>query len=346
MKNIAINQEWEPENLNNFDIENSVLTLEADHTQENIKSLISIFKRSVQDGKMLFVPVMENYEAKTGNSMFSTEKLDIGALMGEPEKKREGIPKKVQLLSGDLAFTAFTSRKELDKGQPTKFTAVYMKEFFEMALEDGECSGIVINPWDVSVLLDKTLLMTILEEDEILPHKGSLYVDLGDILTAHTDALVVNVTTNLEPISLLGQRIFNEAGETLKEALAEKGTCHIGDAMILKTPTSHAKYLILTTPAIYSGSEEDITDLMRCYWNALELAAAYGLHTIAFSASSLDNGGFPIDEAARISVMSCSKWIVEHPDYSIAVDLVCENDETQKAFMNFVKGVNPEEEID
>lgn len=341
MKNIAINQDWEPENLNNDDIENCVLQLEAEHTQQNVMELISTLKRSVNDQKMLFIPVMEEYETKTGGSLFDTEKLNIAKLM-EPVNPN-GIPRKVELIGGGMAFTAFTSRKELDKGQPTKFTAAHMKDFFEMALEDMNITGIVINPWDVSVLLDKRLLTMILAEDGKVNHKGNLFVDLGDIRTAKTDAMVVNVTTNLEPISLLSQKIFQEGGEKLKESLSRKESCPIGEAVIARTDQKNTKFLILTTPPIFSGAQEEIEQLMACYINALNLAASFNLRSIAFSVSDKDNGGFPEEEAAKIAVMSCSRWIVDHPDYEIAIDLVCDEEKTQQTFLEFVKSKDPEE---
>ena len=68
---------------------------------------------------------------------------------------------------------------------------------------------------------------------------------------------------------------------------------------------------------------DDARLLYNCYWNSMELAAAHGIHSIAFPAISTGVYGYPIDEATEIALGAVTGWMHKHPDYKMEVIFSC-----------------------
>lgn len=78
--------------------------------------------------------------------------------------------------------------------------------------------------------------------------------------------------------------------------------CPTGEARITPGFDLPARYVIHTVGPIYSGAARDAELLASAYRSSLEVAEEHGLHTIAFPAISCGVYGYPLDEAAAISV--------------------------------------------
>ena len=64
-------------------------------------------------------------------------------------------------------------------------------------------------------------------------------------------------------------------------------------------------------------------DLHNCYWNSLQLAAEYGIHSVAFPAISTGVYGYPIFEATQVAISAVSEWLDQHPNYDMQVIFSC-----------------------
>ena len=62
---------------------------------------------------------------------------------------------------------------------------------------------------------------------------------------------------------------------------------------------------------VYSGSAKDSKDLWACYLNSLWLADDKGITSISFPAISTGAFGYPIEEAARISLSAVRDYIMK-----------------------------------
>lgn len=162
--------------------------------------------------------------------------------------------------------------------------------------------------------------------------KERIQIKLTDITKLDVDC-IVNAANN----SLLGGggvdgAIHRMAGpELLKECRTLNG-CETGEAKITKGYNLKAKYVIHTVGPIYSGSADDPVKLRNCYWNSLELARKYGIHSIAFPAISAGVYGYPMKEAAKIALTTVSGWLEANYDYEMSIIMACFSDGAAKIY--------------
>lgn len=134
----------------------------------------------------------------------------------------------------------------------------------------------------------------------------------GDITTAKVDAIV----NAANPVMLGGGgvdgAIHKAAGiKLLKacEAIESKDgiRCPTGEARITEAGDLDAKYVIHTVGPKYYTNTDPKGLLISAYKNSLELAQQYECKSIAFPAISCGVYGYPIEEAAKISIDVCKQ---------------------------------------
>ena len=153
----------------------------------------------------------------------------------------------------------------------------------------------------------------------------NIFVKLGDITKLDCDCIVNAANKSLLGGGGVDGAIHRAAGpDLLKECRTLHG-CETGEAKITKGYRLKASYVIHTVGPVYSGRDRDRQDLANCYWNSLELARKYDLHSIAFSAISTGIYGYPPEEAVPIAADTVKKWLKEHTDYEIKIIMCCFN---------------------
>jgi O-acetyl-ADP-ribose deacetylase len=130
----------------------------------------------------------------------------------------------------------------------------------------------------------------------------------GDICT-----LVVDVVVNAANETLLGGggvdgAIHKAAGPELRWECSKLNGCETGDAKVTKAYKLPA--IIHTVGPVWEGGViGEPAQLASCYRKSLQLAAALGATSIAFPAISTGVYGYPLRDAAEISI----KTILAHP---------------------------------
>ena len=153
----------------------------------------------------------------------------------------------------------------------------------------------------------------------------NIFVKLGDITKLDCDCIVNAANKSLLGGGGVDGSIHRAAGpDLLKECRSLHG-CETGEAKITKGYRLKSRYVIHTVGPVYSGRDRDRQDLANCYWNSLELARKYDLHSIAFSAISTGIYGYPPEEAVPIAADTVKKWLKEHTDYEIKIIMCCFN---------------------
>ena len=153
----------------------------------------------------------------------------------------------------------------------------------------------------------------------------NIFVELGDITKLDCDCIVNAANKSLLGGGGVDGAIHRAAGpDLLKECRTLHG-CETGEAKITKGYRLKSRYVIHTVGPVYSGRDRDRQDLANCYWNSLELARKYDLHSIAFSAISTGIYGYPPEEAVPIAADTVKKWLKEHTDYEIKIIMCCFN---------------------
>ena len=139
----------------------------------------------------------------------------------------------------------------------------------------------------------------------------------GDITIAKVDAIV----NAANPVMLGGggvdDAIHQVAGIKLLEAcmvveLVDGVRCPIGEARITEAGDLDAKYVIHTVGPRYNIDPEPEVLLASAYRSSLELALKNECQSIAFPAISCGVYGYPIEQAARISIEVCSHSRYRH----------------------------------
>ena len=135
--------EYQDEGLKgNERIEDAILALQKEATQEQLAHTLTVIRRRMKEGGQLIIAV-------------------------EPDPAQAQMKlQTVRTPDGKIWWSAFTSFEEELKGSnsvmSTFLTAI--EPLFQSAVQENEIEGIILNPWDRTIMLDKTLLRLILGE--------------------------------------------------------------------------------------------------------------------------------------------------------------------------------------
>lgn len=124
----------------NEKIEEAVLALQSEPSQEMLAHTLTVIRRRMREGGQLIVAVEPSLES----TQMSLQTVKTG--------------------DGELWWSAFTSFDEELKGADSvKSTFLSdIDKLFETALGVPEIKGIIINPWNRTIMLDKELVKIIL----------------------------------------------------------------------------------------------------------------------------------------------------------------------------------------
>ncbi|MFN4088834.1 MAG: O-acetyl-ADP-ribose deacetylase [Alphaproteobacteria bacterium] len=153
----------------------------------------------------------------------------------------------------------------------------------------------------------------------------------GDITRQRVDAIV-----NAANASLLGGggvdgAIHRAAGPDLLAECRAIGGCPTGEARMTAGYRLPARHVIHTVGPVWSGGRDDDPLLAACYRNALRLAAAHGLRSIAFPSISTGVYRFPFDRAARIALLTVEDTLARIETIERVV-MVCFGAEAEAAY--------------
>jgi len=144
----------------------------------------------------------------------------------------------------------------------------------------------------------------------------------GDITRQRADAVVNAANAHLAGGGGVDGAIHRAAGPGLLEACSKLGGCPTGSAKITPGFDLPAKYVIHAVgPRYRDGRHGEADDLASCYRVALRLAAEHHCETVAFSAISCGIYGYPLEEAAHISIDTATRVLAEQarPDQVVWV---------------------------
>lgn len=172
------------------------------------------------------------------------------------------------------------------------------------------------------VLAEKQVIRTA----DLTPVQPGLYLWQGDITTLAADAIV-----NAANSAMLGcfvpchgcidNAIHSAAGVQLRLECArimaqQQGEEPTGRAKITRAYNLPCHYVLHTVGPIIDGrvTRQDRELLASCYRSCLELAATYGLKSIAFCCISTGEFHFPNELAAEIAIRTVKDYQQQNPN--------------------------------
>lgn len=150
----------------------------------------------------------------------------------------------------------------------------------------------------------------------------------GDITRLQVDAIVNAANQSLLGGGGVDGAIHRAAGPQLREFNATLGGCRSGEAKLSPGYQLPAQHVISTVGPVWHGGDRGEPELLaNCYRNALELALANHLRSIAFPAISTGVYGYPKQAAAQIALAVLRQYeaqferiiIVTHSDEDTAI---------------------------
>ena len=124
----------------------------------------------------------------------------------------------------------------------------------------------------------------------------------GDITQqSDVDAIVNAANAELRVGGGVAGAIHRAAGPELETETAPMAPISPGEAVITSAPNLPNRHIIHCLGPVYGIDEPADTLLANCYRNALDLAEAQGLESVAFPAISTGAFGFPMERAAEVA---------------------------------------------
>lgn len=314
-------------------IEVAIEMFYQDSSKENLVKLLEAIRNKMNQEGHFIIPV-ETPQAAV--DMIDISNVKVGDVVTAGEDLHFKM-RQLETKDGRQWLVAFTSQKEMDKGESSSVISNFMDSFLEAVVNMEHIDGVILNPWDKFFLLDKELIKVMLDANKEPKPVNHIYFDMGDITKLNCECIVNAANKSLLGGGGVDGAIHRAAGKELLEKCRTLHGCETGKAKITKGYHLKADYVIHTVGPIYSGSEQDEIDLQNCYRNSLELAKSYGIHSIAFPAISTGVYGYPLEEAIPIAIYTVINWFAENKDYGMEVIYSCFNQDTYDMFQTFIE---------
>lgn len=290
-------------------------------------SVFNALKRAMDQDMDIIVPIETPVEWL--EALGDVEQLKAGDTFTSDKEIRLQFRRLPAQEPDQFMIPLFTDQTEMEKGQGSSQINQGIRRMMEAVLDWEGCAGVVLNPWNRKLVLNKQIIRDLLD----FSPRSHINVIKGSVV--HTQAgAIVNAANH----SLLGGggvdgAIHKAAGPQLRKACSKLGGCRTGEAKITKAfNIKHSDFIIHTVGPVYSGSKQEASELASCYIQSMDFALQHGCNSIAFPGISTGVYGYPLDQATGIALITVTKWLQAHPQTVMDVYFVNFTDQEQQAY--------------
>ena len=163
----------------------------------------------------------------------------------------------------------------------------------------------------------------------------------GDITEQRVDAIVNAANETLLGGGGVDGAIHRAAGPGLLRECRTLGGCVSGQAKITRGYRLPAKYVIHTVGPVWQGGDAGEAELLAsCYRTSLQLAREHDCEVVAFPAISCGVYGYPLPEAAHVSLAAVRNELGQHRVPNL-IRWVMFDEPTYRAWVNVYDSLGP-----
>ena len=323
------------ESFGNEELAAAMRFAHEDGSKENFLKVLDLLARRIAERGEIVLPVQMSQAAF--DMMGNLNHIKVGDTVTSTEEIRMK-PQTITDNDGGVWYAAFTGYEEAEKGESSSSVNQLLKWIVRVALEDDDKKGLVLNPWEDPVFLDKDLLKMVFDASRPNNH---IYFDIGDITQLDVECIVNAANRSLLGGGGVDGAIHRAAGPKLLAECRTLGGCRTGEAKITGGYDLKARYIIHTVGPVYREGNPNCEKLLSdCYRNSLELAKQNDIHFIAFPAISTGVYGYPAEEAAAVAVKTVSRWLSENEDYGMAVIMSCFDERMYETYQKVIRALH------
>ena len=138
----------------------------------------------------------------------------------------------------------------------------------------------------------------------------------GDICDLEVDAIVNPANPSLWMATGVGGAIKRAGGDAIEFAAVRQGPLGLGQAIVTPAGTLAAR-IIIHAVSLDRDRRTSAIAIQEAVRNAMARARENNVTTIAFPALGTGVGGYPLDEAARITLATVRQELLQSPSIEV-----------------------------